>query len=109
VPADVAGPITPTYLGRLPRMLKTEGARGVSALISFGQCGALRIADGLAVYLAELPSGEKTTLEISAEPGAVLLMATGRLHPKDGLATGELRASGDASLLERWRELFRTL
>lgn len=109
IPSDVAQALAPAYLARLPRLIKSDAPRDVQALIAFGNAGALRIADAAASFSADGAGTEKPTLVVDADPATLLLLATGRVHPKDALAKGELEATGDTTPIERWRDLFRTL
>jgi uncharacterized protein (TIGR03083 family) len=106
-PPDVAEVLLPDYIARLPRLFQPQTAGGVRALIAFGRSGAVRIRAGAAEFVPD--AGEYQTLTLRADPPGMLRIVTGRLHPKDALASGRLYASGDVALLDRWRELFRTL
>jgi len=105
-PDDVAEVLLPDYVARLPRMLDRDRAGELRAVISFGAAGGIRIAPGTADYV---PSAEQPNVVLDAPAAALLRVATGRLHPQDGVASGRVRAFGDTVLLTRWRDLFRTL
>jgi len=108
-PPDVAEVLLPAYLGRLPRLLQPQATDDdLTATIRFSNAGAVRIADGHAEY-SEHDLPRAADLRLEAEPATLLLVATGRLHPRDALSTGQLGASGDTALVERWREIFRPL
>ena len=101
-PADVASLLLPEYVARLPRLLVPDGA--VPALIRFGDAGFVRVGPERAAYLPETPV--RPTLTLEAGSPTLLRIAVGRLHPQD--AAG-LQATGDTTLLAKWREVFRTL
>jgi uncharacterized protein (TIGR03083 family) len=105
---DAAAALAPAYLARLPRLVRPDALRNVQAVIGLGECGSLTVADGWASY-SEAGAGANPTLMVKTSPATLLLMATGRVHPKDALARGELTARGDTAILERWREMFRPL
>ncbi|GEM_PF-2744829 len=106
-PAEVAEALLPMYIARLPRMYQPQTAGDVRALIAFGRYGAVRIRAGAAEFVPD--AGSYETLTLRADPAGLQRIVVGRLHPRDALASGRLYATGDLSLLDRWRELFRTL
>ena len=101
-PEDVAARLLPLYVARLPRM----ALDATPALIRFGDAGLVRL--GAAPEYLEA-SGEAPSLSLDGDAATLLRVVVGRLHPRDALEASRLRAEGDASLLPRWRELFRTL
>jgi hypothetical protein len=107
-PADVAEALAPAYLARLPRLVRPDPPSDLVAVVSFGAFGTLTIQDGAANY-EQTGSAARPTVTVGAEPATLLLMATGRVDPKDALARGELKATGNTTVLESWRQIFRTL
>ena len=101
------------YFDRLPRLLDARAAGDLQATVDLRVGGsqpqrrALRIANGRAA-LSDA-TGNTPDLVIEGDAVTYLLVATGRLHPRQARDTGRLRISGDEALVERWRELFRTL
>lgn len=101
-PEDVAAQLLPLYVARLPRM----ALDATPALIRFGSAGSVRLG-GAPEYLESSP--EAPSLSLEGDAATLLRVVVGRLQPREALEAGRLRAEGDASLLPRWRELFRTL
>jgi uncharacterized protein (TIGR03083 family) len=101
------------YFDRLPRLLDGQAAGDLQATVEFRVGGspphrrALHVANGRAT----LTDAADATPDLVFEGDAVtyLLLTTGRLHPRQARAAGRLRIRGDERLVERWRELFRTL
>ncbi|HLG70274.1 MAG TPA: maleylpyruvate isomerase family mycothiol-dependent enzyme [Chloroflexota bacterium] len=108
IPEDVARVLLPAYLDRLKRLFQPGQPGDLRASIAFGGAGRIDVADGAGEYL---PDGSSAGADLSLQGSAetLVLIATGRLEPKEAVAAGQLRAQGDTGLIERWREIFRPL
>ena len=113
--AEIAELLLPGYLERLQRLFIKDQAEDLDALIEIRVTGdksepfRLHIAQGQAQVVDQPNSSASAELTIESDAATLLLMATGRVQPQQAQAQGVLRAGGRTQLLDRWRELFRTL
>jgi uncharacterized protein (TIGR03083 family) len=98
-PEEVAALLVPIYAARLPRLVVAKELP--PALIRFGSFGFVRLGADGASY--DTQATDTPTLNLDGSAAALLRVAVGRLHPR------EVHAGGDTNLLDRWREIFRTL